>query len=107
MSESNSEGGLEKTNATDYKNRPQESVYLNVARWKLYIQNWNFSVSWEEGQEEHQQVPDKLYRLVSKPEEETAVLAVAVAQVAISDSEYAIISSQYNAIRGHSGVDVT
>jgi len=56
-----------------YKNRPQESVYLNctlkgkVARWKLYIQNWNFSVSWEKGQEEHQQVPDKLYRLVSNP----------------------------------------
>jgi hypothetical protein len=44
-------------------------------------------------------VPDKLSRLVSNPEEtetsidtETAVLAVAVAQVAISDAEYAIIS---------------
>ena len=59
-------------------------------------------------------MPDKLSRLVSNPEEteasidtETAVLAVAVAQVAISDAEYAIISSQHNAIRGHSGVDVT
>jgi len=47
-------------------------------------------------------VPDKLSRLVSNPEEtetsidtETAVLAVAVAQVAISYAEYAIISSQY------------
>jgi len=56
------------------------------------MQDWNFTVSWIEGQEEHQQVPDKLSRLVSNPEEtetsidtETAVLAVAVAQVAISD----------------------
>ncbi len=102
---------------TDHKNN---LVYINraltgkVARWKLYMQDWNFTVSWVEGQEEHQQVPDKLYRLVSKPEEtetsidtETAVLAVAVAQVAISDSEYAIIFSHHNAIRGHSGVDVT
>ena len=101
---------------TDHKNL----VYINcaltgkVARWKLYMQDWNFTVSWVEGQEEHQQVPDKLSRLVSNPEEtetsidtETAVLAVAVAQVAISDAEYAIISSQHNAIRGHSGVDVT
>jgi len=69
------------------------------------------TVSWVEGQEGHQLVPDKLSRLVFKPEEtetsidtETAVLAVAVAQVAISDSEYAIISSQHNAIRR---VDVT
>ncbi len=59
-------------------------------------------------------MPDKLSRLVSNPEEtetsidtETAVFAVAVAQVAISDEEYAIRSSQHNAIRGHSGVDVT
>ena len=59
-------------------------------------------------------MPDMLSRLVSNPEEteasidtETAILAVAVAQVAISDAEYAIISSQHNAIRGHSGVDVT
>ena len=101
---------------TDHKNL----VYINcaltgkVARWKLYMQDWNFTVSWVEGQEEHQQVPDKLSRLVSNPEEteasidtETAILAVAVAQVAISDAEYAIISSQHNAIRGHSGVDVT
>jgi hypothetical protein len=58
-----------------------------------------------EGQKEHQQVPDKLPLLVSNTE--TAVLAVAVAQAAISDAEYAIISSQFNAIRGHSGVDVT
>ena len=78
------------------------------------MQDWNFIVSWVEGQEEHQQVPDKLSRLVSSPEEtetsidtETAVLAVAVAQVAISDAEYAIISSQHNAIRGHAGVDIT
>jgi hypothetical protein len=70
--------------------------------------------SWVEGQKEHQQVPDKLSRLVSNPEEtetsidtEIAVLVVAVAQVAISDAEHAIISSQHNAIRGHSGVDVT
>jgi hypothetical protein len=101
---------------TDHKNL----VYINcaltgkVARWKLYMQDWNFTLSWVEGQEEHQQVPDKLSRLVSNPEEtetsidtEMAVLAVAVAQVAISDAEYAIISSQHNAIRGHSGVDVT
>jgi hypothetical protein len=100
----------------DHKNL----VYINcvltgkVARWKLYMQDWNFTVSWVEGQEEHQQVPDKLSRLVSNPEEtetsidtETAVLAVAVAQVAISDAEYAIISSQYNAVRGHVGVDIT
>jgi hypothetical protein len=68
-----------------------------------------------QGQEKHQQVPDKMSRLVSIPVEiettsidtETAVLAVAVAQVAIYDSEYAIISSQHNAIRGHSGLDVT
>ncbi len=59
-------------------------------------------------------MPDKLSRLISNPEEtetsidtETAVLAVAVAQVVISDAEYAIISSQHNAIRGHSGIDVT
>ena len=59
-------------------------------------------------------MPDKLSRLVSNPEEtetsidtETAVLAVAVAQVAISDAEYAIISSQYSAVRGHVGVDIT
>ena len=75
------------------------------------MQDWNFTVSWVEGQEIHQQV---LSRLVSNPEEtetsidtETAVLAVAVAQVAISDAEYAIISSQHNAIRGHAGVDIT
>ena len=50
-------------------------------------------------------MPDKLSRLVSSSEEtetsidtETAVLAVTVVQVAISDAEYAIISS---------GVDVT
>ena len=30
-----------------------------------------------------------------------------IARVAISDAEYAIISSQHNAIRGHSGVDVS
>jgi len=78
------------------------------------MQDWHFTVSWVEGQEEHQQVPDKLSWLVSNPEEsdtsidtKTAVLAVAVAQVAISDAEYAIISSQHNAIRGHSGFDVT
>ena len=59
-------------------------------------------------------MPDKLSRLVSNPEEtetsidtETAVLAVAVAQVAISDAEHAIISSLYNAVRGHVGVDIT
>ncbi len=59
-------------------------------------------------------MPDKLSRLVSNPEEtetsidtETAVLAVAVAQVAISDAEYAIIFSQHNAVRGHVGVDIT
>jgi len=59
-------------------------------------------------------VPDNLSRLVSNPEEtetstdtETAVLAVTVAQVAISDAQYAIISLQHNAIRGHLGVDVT
>jgi hypothetical protein len=59
-------------------------------------------------------VPDKLSRLVSNPEEietsndtDTATLIVAVAQVDISDAEYAIISSQHNAAREHSGVDVT
>ena len=59
-------------------------------------------------------MPDKLSRLVSNPEEtetsidtETAVLAVAVAQVAISDAEYAIITSQHNAVRGHARVDIT
>ena len=59
-------------------------------------------------------MPDKLSRLVSNQEEtktsndtETAVLAVAVAQVAISDAEYVIISSQHNAIRGHAGDDIT
>jgi hypothetical protein len=52
--------------------------------------------------------------LVSNPEEietsndtDTATLSVAVAQVDISDAEYAIISSQHNATRGHSGIDVT
>ena len=89
---------------TDHKNL----VYINcgltgkVARWKLYMQDWNFTVSWVEGQEVHQQVPDKLPRLVSNPEEietsndtDTATLTVAVAQVDISDAEYAIISSQH------------
>ena len=59
-------------------------------------------------------MPGKLSRLVSNPEEteasidtETAALAVTVAQVAISDSEYAIISSQHNAVRGYAGVDIT
>ena len=82
------------------------------------MQDWNFTVSWVEGQEVHQQVPDKLPRLVSNPEEietsndtDTATLSVAVqqrlvslhvAQVDISDAEYAVISSQHNA-----GVDVT
>ena len=101
---------------TDHKNL----AYINcahtgkVAQWKLYLQDWNFTVSWVEGQEVHQQVPDKLSRLVSNPEEietsndtDTATLSVAVAQVDISDAEYAIISSQHNATRGHSGVDVT
>ena len=76
------------------------------------MQDWNFTVSWVDGQEVHLQVPDMLSRLVSNPEEtetsiyaETAVLVVAVAQVDISDAEYAIISSQHNAKRGHSGVD--
>ena len=75
------------------------------------MQDWNFTVSWVEGQEVHQQVPDKLSRLVSNPEEiktsnnsDTATLTIAVAQVDISDVQYAIISSQHNAIRGHSGV---
>ena len=94
---------------TDHKNL----VYINcaltgkVARWKLYMQDWNFTVSWVEGQEVHQQVPDKLSRLVSNPEEietsndtDTATLSVAVAQVDISDAEYTIISSQHNATRG-------
>ena len=78
------------------------------------MQDWNFTVSWVKGQEVHQQLPDKLSRLVSNPEEietlndtDTATLSVAVAQVDISDAEYAIISSQHNATRGHSGVDVT
>ena len=78
------------------------------------MQDWNFTVSWVDGQEVNLQVPDMLSRLVSNPEEtetsidaETAVLVVAVAQVDISDAEYAIISSQHNAIRGHSGVDIT
>jgi len=95
-------------------------VYINcaltgkVARWKLYLQDWNFTVSWVEGQEEHKQVPDKLSRLVSNPEEtetsadtDTAMLSVAVAQVAISDYEYDILASHHNATRGHTGVDVT
>ena len=80
-----------------------------VVRWKLYMQDWNFTVPWVEGQEVHQQVPDKLSRLVSNPEEiktsndtDTATLSVAVAQVDISDAEYDIISSQHNATRGHS-----
>ncbi len=54
-----------------------------------------------------QQVPDKLSRLVSNPEEtessidtETSVLAVAVAQVAIFDAEYAITSSQRELRKG-------
>ena len=33
------------------------------------MQDWNFTVSWVEGQEVHQQVPDMLSRLVSNPEE--------------------------------------
>ena len=33
--------------------------------------------------------------------------AVAVVQVAISDAEYAIISSQLNPVRGHAGVDIS
>jgi hypothetical protein len=43
---------------TDHKNL----VYITgkIARWKLYMQDWHFTVSWVEGQEEHQQVPDKL-----------------------------------------------
>jgi len=98
---------------TDHKNL----VYINctltgkVARWKRYL---NFTVSWVEGHEEHQQVPDKLSRLVSNPEEietsadtDTAILSVAGAQVAISDSEYAILASHHNATRGHKGVNVT
>ena len=99
---------------TDHKNL----VYINcaltgkVARWKLYMQDWNFTVSWVEGQETHQQVPDKLSRLVSNPEKletesEAAVLAVALPTVEISDAEHAIIKSQHNAVRGHAGVDVT
>ena len=36
---------------------------------KLYMQDWNFTVSWVDGQEEHQKVPDMLSRLVSNPEE--------------------------------------
>jgi len=59
-------------------------------------------------------MPDKMSRLVSNPEEietssdtETAVLAVAVTQVAISDAEHVIISSQHNATRGHSGVEIS
>ena len=59
-------------------------------------------------------MPDKLSRLVSNPEEaetsddtDTAILSVAVAQVAISDHEYAILASQHNATRGHTGVDIT
>ena len=99
---------------TDHKNL----VYINcaltgkVARWKLYMQDWNFTVSWVEGQETHQQVPDKLSRLVSNPEEfetvsDDAVLAVALPNVEISDAEYAVITSQHNATRGHAGVDVT
>ena len=67
---------------------------------KLYMQDWNFTVSWVDGQEEHQKVPDMLSRLVSNRrrtetsiDAETAVLVVAVAQVDISDAEYAIIYS--------------
>ena len=52
------------------------------------MQDWNFTVSWVDGQEANLQVPDMLSRLVSNPEEtetsidaETAVLVVAVAQV--------------------------
>jgi len=61
-----------------FENRPQESCVhqqdwnftskiLCTSRLKLYLQDWNFTVSWVEGQEEHQQVPDKLSRLVSSP----------------------------------------
>ena len=51
---------------TDHKNL----VYINcaltgkVARWKLFMQDWNYTISWVEGQEEHQQVPDKLSRRI-------------------------------------------
>ena len=79
---------------------------------RVPVDNYQLA-TWVEYQEVHQQVPDKLSRLVSNSEEietsietETAVLAVAVAQVAISDAEYVIISSQHNAIRGHAGVDI-
>ena len=69
------------------------------------MQDWNFTVSWVEGQEVHQQVPDKLSRLAN--DTDTATLTVAVVQVDISDAEYAIISSQHYATRGNSRVDVT
>ena len=73
-------------------------VYIRIvctstvpSQTKLHRQN--FTVSWVKGQEEHQQVSDKLSRLVSNPEEtetsidtETSVLAFAVSQVAISDA---------------------
>ena len=48
----------------DHKNL----VYINCSM-KLYMQDWNFTVSWVDGQEEHQKVPDMLSRLVSNPEE--------------------------------------
>ena len=91
---------------TDHKNL----VYINcaltrkVARWKLYMQVWNFTVSWVERQKVHQQVSDKLSRLVSNPEiietsndTDTATLTVAVAQVDISDGVcHNILSAQRN-----------
>ncbi len=68
---------------------------------RVPVDNYQLA-TWVEDQEAHQQVPDKLSRLVSNSEEietsietETAVLAVAVAQVVISDAEYVIISSQH------------
>jgi hypothetical protein len=95
---------------TDHKNL----VYINcaltgkVARWKLFMQDWNFSISWVEGQEEHQQVPDKLSRLyhtepngTSAVDSPQAMLSVAMKEVEINDVELAVLGLQHNALRSN------
>jgi len=99
---------------TDHKNL----VYINcaltgkVARWKLFMQDWNYTISWVEGQEEHQQVPDKLSRLVinlspAKVDYHHPILSVALKEVEINDVELAVLNLQHNATRGHVGVEAT
>jgi len=99
---------------TDHKNL----VYINcaltgkVARWKLFMQDWNYTISWVEGQEEHQQVPDKLSRLVinlspAKVDYHHPILSVALKEVEINDVELAVLSLQHNATRGHVGDEAT